>query len=305
MRPCGRALTRSMARAASSARVLRDDLVFAEGARWHAGKLWFSDMHGCKVMALDVSTCQTEVLAEVPNRPSGLGFLPDGSLLIVSMRDRRLLRLTLDARKRGGGALTEVADLSAHASWWCNDMVVDPRSGRAYVGNFGWDIYQPGGPGKPVPAQLAMVEPGGAVRSVGDKSLIFPNGMAITPCGATLIVAETWAWRLSAFDIARDGSLGVRRTWAQLDFYPDGISCVDQEGCVWVADVHGKAARVGEGGSIAEVVLAGDGFGTYTCALGGEDGRTLFLLEARSHDPRKTRPGNARIRSVRVRVPAA
>ncbi len=217
---------------------LIDDLRFPEGPRWHDGRLWFSDMHSQQVLAVDLDG-KAETIVEVPQDPSGLGWLPDGRLLVVSMQDRKLMRLDPQG-------LVEVADLSAHASFYCNDMVVD-AVGRAYVGNFGWDLH---GGAPPVEANLVLVEPDGAVRVVADK-LRFPNGSVITPDGRTLIVGETFGPCLTAFDIAGDGSLSGRREWARMEgAVPDGI-CLDAEGGIWVASpVSGAVLRLVEGGRV-------------------------------------------------------
>jgi sugar lactone lactonase YvrE len=192
-------------------RTLAEGLVFPECPRWHEGKLWFSDQHAHRVMTVDLKG-NIETIVEVPGQPSGLGCLPDGQLLVVSMTDRCLLRL--DGRR-----LTLVANLKELASFHCNDMVVD-RQGRAYVGNFGFDL-DAGQPFKP--AEVVLVTPDGDARIVA-SNLAFPNGTVITPDGRTLIVAETLAGRLTAFDIRPDGSLKNRRIWAQLDqVTPDGI----------------------------------------------------------------------------------
>lgn len=189
---------------ANSTTILLDGLRFGEGPRWHKGRLWFSDMHDCKVLAVDLNG-QLETIVEVPNRPSGLGWLPDDTLLVVSVTDRRLLKLA-------PGGLEEVADLSSLASFHCNDMVVDP-AGRAYIGNFGFDLLN----NAPAAfAQLILVTADGKARIVAEK-MRFPNGTVITPDGNTLIVGETTGGALTAFDITADGSLINRRTWAQLE----------------------------------------------------------------------------------------
>ena len=159
--------------------ILVAGLRFPEGPRWHDGRLWFSDMHSQQVLAVD-DDGKLETIVEVPQEPSGLGWLPDGRLLVVSMRDRKLMRLDPEG-------LVEVADLSEYASFYCNDMVVD-AVGRAYVGNFGWDLH---GGAPPVEANLILVEPDGSVRVAADKKR-FPNGTVITPDGGTLIVGETF-----------------------------------------------------------------------------------------------------------------
>src|SRR6266851_5172114 len=183
--------------------LLLGGLMFPEGPRWHDGKLWFSDMHAHKVMTVDLNG-RAEAVCEVPAWPSGLGWLPDGRMLIVSMTDRKLLRLDTDGLKTH-------ADISKLASFHCNDMVVDAK-GRAYVGNFGYDLLAKA-PQKP--AEIVMVTPDGAARVVA-KDLQFPNGAVITPDGKTLIVGESMGHRMSAFDVQADGSLTNHRIWAEL-----------------------------------------------------------------------------------------
>src|SRR5262249_21163091 len=202
-----------------------DGLTFTEAPRWRDGKLWFSDFYTQRVLTVTPGG-RLETVVEIPQRPSGLGWTPDGALLVVSMLDRRLLRV--DA-----GKPRVVADLSALATGPCNDMVVD-SAGRAYVGNFGFDRHR-GEP--PRTACIARVDPDGRVARAADE-LSFPNGTVITPDGRTLIVAETLAHRLTAFDVAADGALSNRRIFAALErCFPDGI-CLDAEGAVWVADAR-------------------------------------------------------------------
>lgn len=271
--------------------VLLDGLCFPEGPRWHDGKLWFSDMHAQRVVQVGTDG-RAETVAEVPNQPSGLGWLPDGRLLVVSMLDRRLLRLD-------ESGLTEVADLSGVAPHHCNDMVVDAE-GRAYIGNFGFDLH---GGAAPVPTALACVTPDGAVREVADD-LLFPNGTVITPDGRTLVVAETFAARLTAFDVEGDGSLANRRVWAQLEGIPDGI-CLDAEGCIWVAaPTSSQVMRVRPGGEVTHRVRVSTD--AFACALGGPERRTLFVCTAGDHDPRVCRERrDGRIEMVEVEVPGA
>ena len=224
--------------------VLMDGLRFPEGPRWHEDRFWFSDMHDGKVIAVSMHGV-AETVVEVAGDPSGLGWLPDGRLLVVSMRDRRLLRLDADG-------LAEVADLSSVATSHCNDMVVDAK-GRAYVGNFGFDLHTGA---KPAPANLVLVHPDGRLE-IAAKDLRFPNGAVITPDGKTLIVGETFGRQLTAFDIAEDGTLSGRRVWASLPDgdVPDGI-CLDAEGAIWVASPIGKGGvlRVREGGEVTDRV---------------------------------------------------
>jgi len=276
----------------SKPEVLLSDLAFGEGPRWRDGRLWFSDMHRERVQAVDLDG-KCETIVEVPGRPSGLGWLPDGRLEIVSMVDRRLLRLE-------AGVLTEVADLSSLATWHCNDMVVDAR-GRAYVGNFGWDIETSS---DPVGASLILVTPEGDTRVVADD-LIFPNGTVITPDGKTLILGESFAARLSAFDIGDDGNLSNRRVWAQLTgSVPDGI-CLDEEGAVWVAcPISAQVLRVLEGGRVTDRIPVETQ--AFACMLGGPQRRHLFICTAKSSDPAECRREHSgRIEVVEVPVAGA
>ena len=279
-------------------RVVREGLGFGEGPRWHDGRLWYSDFYDHAVHALAPDGSDERVV-EVARQPSGLGWLPDGRLLVVSMIDRRLLRREAD------GSLVLHADLSDLATWHCNDMVVD-RAGRAYVGNFGFDFETVGqeGGGVPVPAVLARVDPDGAV-SVAAEELVFPNGTVITPDGATLVIAETGANQLTAFDVAADGTLSGRRVWADLrerQILPDGI-CLDAEGAIWVANAFSPTVlRVGEGGAILEEVTFSQP--CFACMLGGSDGRDLYVASAPtaiSHEAAATHAG--RIEVVTVDVP--
>lgn len=281
---------------ARDGQVLLDGLVFPEGPRWYEGRLWFSDMHAHEVVAVDLDGVR-ETIVEVPNQPSGLGWLPDGRLLIVSMTDRKLLRLDPDG-------LYEVADVSAHAPWHCNDMVVDAE-GNAYIGNFGFDLAAQA---EPRATTIVRVTPDGEASVVAD-GLEFPNGTVITPDGKTLIVGESWGRRLTAFDIADDGSLTNRRVWADLAKNgvgpPDGI-CLDAEGCIWVAvpTLPGAAARVAEGGEVVERIEVEE-FGVYACMLGGPERKTLFTLEAKTSQPEPGDPRTARIRAFEVEVGGA
>ena len=269
----------------SEGRVLLEGLMFPEGPRWRGGKLWFSDMHACAVSTVDEEG-RSELVAEVPNSPSGLGWLPDGRLLIVSMTDRRLLRREAD------GSLIEVADLSSLAAYHCNDMVVDQK-GRAYIGNFGFDLLAGA---KPTTTDLVLVTPDGQARVVAEK-LAFPNGTVITPDGRTLIVGETFAARLTAFDVEPDGSLANRRIWAALEgAAPDGI-CLDADGGIWVASpVSAEVLRVEEGGRVTDRI--GVSTQAFACMLGGADGRTLFVCTATTAEPDECR----RQRSGRIEV---
>jgi sugar lactone lactonase YvrE len=272
--------------------VLLDGLIFPECPRWHDGRLWFCDVNARKVLALGPrGDCEVMLTPDVP--PAGLGWRPDGSLLVVSTTDRRLLR-------QQAGGLREVADLAARESVALNDMVVDAH-GRAYIGAWGFDLNRGA---TPAPACVFLVDLDGSV-SVAADAMMFPNGMVITPDGRTLVVAETVARRLTAFDIAADGTLSGRRVWAELETFPDGI-CLDAEGAVWVAaPVTGDCLRVREGGAVAERVAV-PGKGTYACMLGGDDRRTLYLCTAKT-TPRDLAEDRSTgwIESVRVDVPGA
>ena len=272
--------------------VVLDGLVFPEGPRWHDGKLWFSDMQGLQVMTLD-AVGRSEKIIEVKGSPSGLGWLPDGRLQVVSMLDRRLLRLDPEG-------LVEVADLNHLASFHCNDMVMD-KQGRAYIGNFGFD-YAANAPVEP--AEIVLVTPQGHARIVAED-LLFPNGTVITPDGQTLIVAETFGNRLTAFDIKSDGALYNRRIWAELEgVFPDGI-CLDAEGAIWVAAPHpGEVMRVLKGGKISDRVAVSTR--PYACMLGGDDRCTLFICTAGSAVPDEVLAGpGGKIETIDVEVPGA
>lgn len=272
--------------------LLADGFVFLEGPRWHDGALWVSDMWGHEVLRVAEDGAR-ETVCQMPERPSGLGFLPDGTPLVISMADRKILRI-----EKSGLALH--ADLASLAGGDCNDMWVD-RQGRAYVGNFGYDLF---GGATPAKADLIIVEPDGSART-GAPQLDFPNGITLVEEGRMLVVAESWSARLLAFDRHADGSLSHRRVFAGLgQRSPDGIYA-DAEDGVWVAcyDTH-EFIRVREGGTITDRVDVGDR-AAIACALGGEDGRTLFCCTF-SGDFAAMGSGarHAAIETVRVDVPA-
>jgi sugar lactone lactonase YvrE len=271
--------------------VLLDGLCFGEGPRWHDGRLWLSDMHDHKVIAVD-DTGVAESIVEVPAWPSGLGWMPDGSLLIVAMRERKLLRWD-------DGELKEHADLSALSSFHCNDMVVDAQ-GRAYVGHFGFDLHNQA---DFKAAELIAVEPDGSARIVA-RDMAFPNGTVIAPDGKTLIVGESFARRLSAFDIDSEGNLSNRRVWAELPqgVVPDGI-CLDAGMGIWVASpASNEVVRTLEGGEITDRISLDQG--AFACMLGGADRRRLFVLTAADSDPETCRAKrSARIEYVDVEIP--
>ena len=274
--------------------ILLDGLAFPECPRWHEGALYFSDMHAGVVWRVSADGRSTKVL-ELPTFPGGLGWLADGTLQAVSMRDRRLLRLTPQG-------LITLADLSPFAAHPINDMVID-RHDRAYIGQFGFDLNRGEAP---LPTTLLLVEPNGHVR-VAAQDLLFPNGMVITPDGSTLILAETLCARLTAFDIQPDGSLARRRTFATLEgLFPDGI-CLDREGAVWVACPAGanRIVRVNSSGTIIDTIPL-PGRDSFACMLGGTERCDLFVCTAQSYLPEETRKACAgRIEVIRVTVPGA
>ena len=275
----------------SETRVLLDGLTFPEGPRWHDGRLWFSDFYSHRVLAVDLEG-NVETVAEVAEQPSGLGWTPDGTLLVVSMLDRRLLAIE-------GGDQRVVADLSDLAGGPCNDMVVD-KQGRAYVGNFGsYDGERPA-------TVMVRVDPDGSMTVVAEE-IAFPNGTVISAAGSTLVVAETRASRLTAFDVADDGSLSNRRVWAQLDgVFPDG-TCLDAEGAIWVADAgpegH-RVLRVLEGGRIERAISVGDQR-AFACMLGGPERKTLFICTCSGSGADVAQKTDGRIEVVEVDTPGA
>jgi sugar lactone lactonase YvrE len=248
----------------SEPQTLMTGILFGESPRWHDNRLWFSDWGAQELIAVDLEG-NSEVIIRMPSFPFCIDFLPDGCLLIVSARDRLLLR------REPSGSLVTHADLSSLSEHPWNDIVVDGR-GNAYIGNIGFDF--PGG--EFAPGILALVTPDGSARQVAD-GVAFPNGIVVRPDNSTLIVAESYANRLTAFNIAADGSLSNRRVWADLDIgVPDGI-CLDAEGAVWYGDVPNKrCVRVREGGEVLQTIDLDRG--CFACMLGGVDRRTLFLV---------------------------
>jgi len=291
-------------------RTVIDGMSYLECPRWHDGRLYVSDFYTRQVYRLDLDGGgAAEPVARVPEQPSGLGWMPDGSMLVVSMRDRRVLRV------RDGGAPEVHADLSSLAPWHLNDMVVD-EGGGAYVGNFGFDLMTL----QPIrETGIIRVDPDGSATVVAD-GLRFPNGTVIFPDGRTLVVAETIAGRLTAFDVGDDGALSNRRVWAQLSetvegddmgavlagggIAPDGIA-LDAEGAMWAADaLGGRVLRIREGGEIVEEIAPG--IGVFACGLAGAEGRTLVMCAAPSfaeHERRDTR--EAKLLACEVDVPRA
>ena len=247
---------------------LMNGLVVGESPRWHAGRLWFSNWGAQEIIAVDVNG-RSEVMVRVPTTvPFSIDWLLDGRLLVVSGPEARLLRQEPD------GSLATHADLSGLAKGW-NELVVDGR-GNTYVNGGDYKF----GPGEPfVPGVIALVTPDGSVRQVADD-IHFPNGMVVTPDNKTLIVTESFKARLTAFDIAADGSLSNRRVWAELGQGGDGI-CMDAEGAVWTPafpDGRPCCVRVREGGEVLQRIEL-EKF-CFACMLGGEDGKTLFMLVA-------------------------
>jgi sugar lactone lactonase YvrE len=272
-----------------------DGISFGESPRWHDGRLWFCDWGAERLITLDAGD-RAQTVAEVHSFPFCIDWLPDGRLLIVSAADAAVLTLAQD------GTLEHYADLSVLGPNPPNNEIAVDARGYAYVDGGGFDMRA----GEPfAPGTIALVTPDGVVRQVAD-GIHFGNGMAITADGATLIVAESYGRRLSAFDIAGDGSLGGRRVWADLgDGVPDGV-CLDADGALWYADVpNRRCVRVAEGGAVLQTVQADRG--CFSCALGGADGRTLFIVAREWHggDPGGMRAGDGtgQVLSVEVAVP--
>ena len=285
-----------------STKVLAEGIYFGEGPRWRDGRLWFSDFYARAVKSVSLAgDLRTEF--EIDDQPSGLGWMPDGSMLIVSMTKRQLLRRTAD------GKIGVHADLGHIATFHCNDMVVD-ATGRAYVGNFGFDldgeIASRGAASiftDHVTAKLACVAPDGAV-SVAASDMHFPNGTVITPDGKTMIIAETFACVLTAFDIGADGALSNRRVWAPTGArVPDGIA-LNADGAVWIANATApECALIAEGGEVLEVIDTGAP--CFACMLGGDDGKTLFMMTAGGSGAHASEAANGKVLIATVDSPHA
>jgi sugar lactone lactonase YvrE len=243
--------------------VLLSGVRVGESPRWHDGRLWFADWGAQEVAAVDLAG-RRNVEVRTPSFPFCIDWLPAGQLLVVQAREGIVQR-----RERDGSLVTH-ADLTRLAQPPWNDITVD-RQGNAYVGNVGFDFpfgeFSPGG--------IFLVRPDGTSEQVAGD-LAFPNGMVITDDGSTLIVAESYASRLTAFRIGDDGGLHDRRVWADLaGGVADGI-CIDAEGAVWYGDPNGRCVRVREGGEVLDAIELDRG--CFACALGGADGRTLFMM---------------------------
>lgn len=283
-------------------------LNFGEGLRWREGRFWYSDFHQHRVSSVTPDG-NVRVELEIDDRPSGLGWLPDGRLLVVAMLSQRLLR-----RETDGRAVLH-ADLKGLAKFHTNDMLVD-KHGNAFIGCFGFDLdkfieeHGTAGlfedPGPPTAPIMRVTADGKAsVASPGHK---FPNGMALVDGGKTLVVAECFIPGLTAFDLGEDGELRNRRPWATLSksppaIVPDGI-CSDSEGAIWCANALGReAVRVGKGGKILERVETSQF--AFSCALGGSDGRQLVIATAPTPNAELgAKQANGLLETARVSAPA-
>ena len=279
----------------SDVQILMTGLVFGEQPRWHEDRLWFSDWGTQEVIAVDLEG-NSEVILRGPSFPLCVDWLPDGRLLVVSARDGLLLRREPDGSLVTHGDLSSASDPPAG-----NELVVDGR-GNAYVNGGGFDLMA----GEEfAPGVVTLVTPDGSARVVAD-GIAFPNGMLVTPDDSTLIVAESYAKRLTAFDIAADGGLSNRRVWADLGGgVPDGI-CIDAENAVWYADVpNERCLRVREGGEVLQTIELDRG--CFACALGGPDRRTLFMMATEWNGPANMfeGPRTGQVLTVRAAAPGA
>lgn len=268
--------------------ILLSGVVFGESPRWHDGRLWFSDWGARQVVTVDLDG-HREVVQRMPTFPFSLDWLPDGRLLIASSGLQR---------REPDGSLVTHAEVSRLAAGW-NEIVVDGR-GNAYINQVGFDLMAGA---EPASGTIALVTPDGVAREVADD-VWFPNGMAVTPDGSTLIVAESYRNRLTAFDIEPNGDLTRRRVWADLGTgVPDGI-CLDADGAVWYADVPNRhCVRVREGGEVLRTISLDRG--CFSCALGGPDGRTLFIVATEWHGTERVMQGEPTGQVLTVRVDSA
>lgn len=272
--------------------ILMTGIALGESPRWHDGRLWFSDWGAQEVIAIDPAG-KSEVVARVPTFPFCIDFLPNGQMLVVSGREGLLLRREPD------DSLVTHADLTNLAEPPWNDIVVDGR-GNIFVNNLGFAF----GTGAAfAPGTIIVVTPDGTTRQVAD-GLAFPNGMAVTPDNTTLIVAESYGERLTAFDTAADGSLSNQRTWAETPGdHPDGI-CLDMEGAVWYADVgSSRCVRVREGGEVLQTVNLDRG--CFACMLGGADRKTLYMVAAKWPDAMSGGERTGQALALEVETPGA
>jgi len=275
-----------MGAANSNPKVLMDGIGLGESPRWHEGRLWFADWVAQELIAVDLEG-RSEVIANVQSLPFSIDWLPDGTLLITS--GKKVLRMEPD------GSLTTHVDLSHLSEHGWNEIVVDGR-GNTYVNNIDFDMMAGA---EPKPGIIGVVTPGEDARQVAD-GIAFPNGMVVTPDNSTLIVAESYEGRLTAFDIENDGSLSNRRVWADLGEGGDGI-CMDAEGAVWSPKFK-ACVRVAEGGEVLDEVTL-DRF-CFACMLGGEDGGTLFMNVAEWNGPDQIGKGPRTGQVLTVEAPA-
>jgi sugar lactone lactonase YvrE len=272
------------------ASVLMTGIVFGECPRWHDRRLWFADWAAETLYAVDPQG-RSEAVARVASFPFSFDWLPDGRLIVVNARENRLMRREAD------GAFVTHADLAGLSNFGCNEIVVDGR-GNVYLNNINFAF--PGGAF--APGFVALLKPDGTLRKVAED-VAFPNGMAVTPDNRTLILAESYGKRLTAFDIAADGGLGNRRLWADLgEDYPDGI-CLDAEGAVWYADVPNRhCVRVREGGGKLQTIALDRG--CFACMLGGDDRQTLFMVANQWGGPDAMAGGEPTGQILTARAPA-
>jgi sugar lactone lactonase YvrE len=287
-----------------TALVVRGGLGFGEGPRWHGDRLWYSDFYRRGIYSMAADGTDEILEHEVVTQPSGLGWLPNGNLLCVSMIDQKVLRFA-------GKKMSIFADISEYCTFWANDMTVSAR-GYGYVGNFGFDLdtrlkelgVKAFFASPPPSTNLVVLDPDGNVIQVV-PDMHFPNGTVITPDGSTLIIGETMSDRLTAFDISDDGTLGNRRVWAQFDRVKTDGMCLDEQGQIWLANaVTKRCVRVKEGGEVTGTVTCTQN--AYACMLGGEDRRNLYVMTAPTSDRFNIAElSRGRIEMVRVETPGA
>ncbi|MFN8518591.1 MAG: SMP-30/gluconolactonase/LRE family protein [Chloroflexota bacterium] len=270
-------------------RVLVSGRGLVEAPRWHVGRVVFSDWTAGEVLGYDPASGMLDVVARASSFPLCTDWLPDGRLLVVTSPPGALLAGAPD----DPAALSRYADLSGVAAGVWNDVVADGRG----------NVYANGAGIEGAAGIVALVTPDGVARRVAD-GLAFPNGMAITPDGRTLLVADSWAQAILAYDIAPDGGLGGSRTWAAVAEHPDGI-CIDAEGAVWLADVGtSRCVRVAEGGAVLDEVRFDRG--CFACVLGGPERRTLYVTAAVWRGWEEgVEPGSGILAAVDVAVPGA